>query len=255
MIDTHAHLYDEAFASDREAVVQRAREAGVSRVYLPNCDASTIDALLDLADAHPDFCSPMMGLHPVYVNENFERELEVVEAWLQKRQFAAVGEIGLDYYWDKTFVAQQADAFRRQLRWAKAHRLPVVIHSRESTADCIRMVGEEQDGGLRGIFHCFGGTLQEAEQIIELGFLLGIGGVATYKNALSLHEVVEKVPLEKMVLETDAPYLAPVPYRGKRNESAYTAIIAARIAELRSVPVEEVDRISTASAERLFSPV
>jgi len=253
LTDTHAHLYDPAFDPDREAALQRAIAAGVERIYLPNCDFSTVPAVLALADAHPAQCFPMMGLHPCYVKENYEEELAQVEAWLEKRAFAAVGEVGLDYYWDKTFVAQQQDAFRRQIRAARHYQLPLVIHSRESTADCISILREEsRDGAVRGVFHCFGGTLPEAEEIIGLGFLLGIGGVVTYKNAASLHEVVRTVALGNLVLETDAPYLAPVPHRGKRNEPAYTALVAARIAELRGIPVEEVAAATDAAARRLF---
>lgn len=252
MIDTHAHLYDSAFDADRDAAVQRALDAGVGKIYLPNCDSSTIAPMMNLVTAHPQRCLPMMGLHPCYVKEHFEAELAIVESWLDRTQFAAVGEIGLDYYWDKTFVAQQKEAFSRQMLWAKERSLPIVIHSRESTADCIAMVREVQDGSLRGVFHCFSGTVAEAEEIISLGFLLGIGGVATYKTATTLQEVVRKVPLENLVLETDAPYLSPVPHRGKRNEPGYTVLVAQKLAELRGVDVTEVDKITTANAERLF---
>jgi TatD DNase family protein len=252
MIDTHAHLYDAAFDADREAMLARMQDAGVARVYLPNCDSGTIESMLSLADMHPEQCFPMMGLHPCYVKENFEEELQLVESWLGRRSFAAVGEIGLDYYWDKTFVDQQKEAFRRQIEWARKYRLPIVIHSRESTRDCLEIVREQQDGTLRGVFHCFSGTLAEAEEITALNFLLGIGGVVTYKNAAELHEVVRTIPLETLVLETDAPYLSPVPHRGKRNESAYTVHVARKIAELRGETIEEVARLTTQNAERLF---
>ncbi len=252
MIDTHAHLYDPAFDTDRDAAVQRALAAGVDKIYLPNCDSSTIAPMMALATAHPQHCFPMMGLHPCYVKDSFEEELAEMEAWLGRTPFAAIGEIGLDYHWDKTFVPQQKKAFSRQMEWAKNRGLPIVIHSRESTADCIAMVRAAQDGMLRGVFHCFSGTLAEAEEIIALGFLLGIGGVVTYKSAAALQEVVRTVPMESLVLETDAPYLSPVPHRGKRNEPAYTAFVAQKIAELRGVDVVELDRITTANAERLF---
>jgi TatD DNase family protein len=230
----------------------RMQEAGVARVYLPNCDSSTIESMLSLADTHSDQCIPMMGLHPCYVKENFREELQVIESWLERRSFAAVGEIGLDYYWDRTFVEQQKEAFRKQIQWAIKYRLPIVIHSRESTADCIEIVRELQDGKLRGIFHCFSGTQAEADEIIALNFLLGIGGVVTYKNANALQEVVRTLPLDSLVLETDAPYLSPIPHRGKRNESAYTSLIAKKIAEMRGTTIEEVDRVTTQNAERLF---
>ena len=252
MIDTHAHLYDPAFDADREAVVQRSLAAGVEKVFLPNCDSATIAPMMDLAAAYPEHCFPMMGLHPCYVKEGFEEELALIEGWLEKAMFAAVGEIGLDYYWDKTFVPQQKEAFNRQMGWAKDKGLPIVIHSRESTADCIAAVREAQDGRLRGIFHCFSGTAAEATEIISLGFLLGIGGVVTYKNAAVLQEVVRTSPIESLVLETDAPYLSPVPHRGKRNEPGYTSLVAQKVAELRGVDVEELDRITTANARRLF---
>lgn len=252
MIDTHAHLYDDAFAADRDAMITRALDAGVRKIYLPNCDSSTIAPMMELAAAYPQHCFPMMGLHPCYVKEDFEKELAMVEDWLDKAPFAAVGEIGLDYYWDKTFVPQQKEAFRRQMRWAKEQGLPIVIHSRESTADCIATVREAQDGALRGVFHCFGGSSDEAAEIISLGFLLGIGGVVTYKNAAALHGVVRTVPLENLVLETDAPYLSPVPHRGKRNESAYTAHVAQKVAELRGIDVAEVNRVTSMNAERIF---
>ena len=252
MIDTHAHLYDSAFDADRDAAVQRALDAGVEKVFLPNCDSTTIAQMMDLVAAHRQRCFPMMGLHPCYVKENFEEELAVMQSWLDRARFAAVGEIGLDYYWDKTYVPQQKEAFNRQMMWAKERGLPIVIHSRESTADCIGMVRAAQEGTLRGVFHCFSGTLAEAEEIISLGFMLGIGGVVTYKTAAVLQEVVRSVPFESLVLETDAPYLSPVPHRGKRNEPAYTTLVARTIAELRGVDVTDVNRITTANAERLF---
>jgi TatD DNase family protein len=252
MIDTHAHLYDSVFDADHEGILQRAKDAGVTRVYLPNCDSSTIGPMMELVAANPETCAPMIGLHPCYVKDDYEQELALVEEWLEKAPFAAVGEIGLDYHWDTTFIAQQKGAFQRQMVWAKEKSLPIVIHSRESTGDCIQMVREAQDGTLRGVFHCFSGTLTEAEEIVELGFLLGIGGVVTYKNAAALQEVVRTIPIESLVLETDAPYLSPVPHRGKRNESAYTALIAQKIADLRGLEIAEVDYLTTANAQRLF---
>jgi len=250
-IDTHTHLYDEQFDQDREEMIRRSLEAGVSKMYLPNCDSSTVAPMLRMASQWPRHCIPMMGIHPCYIKENYRQELEIAEAWLQKEQFAAIGEIGLDYYWDTAFVKEQKEAFNIQMDWALAFGLPIVIHTRESMTDGIQMVKARQNGSLRGIFHCFGGTKEEAEQIIDLGFYLGIGGVATFKKS-TLPEVLRHIPLEHMVLETDAPYLAPVPYRGKRNESAYIPLIGTKIAEIKNCSVEEVAAITTRNAERIF---
>ncbi|MFT4063019.1 MAG: TatD family hydrolase [Edaphocola sp.] len=250
-IDTHAHLYDDRFAADREETLRRALDAGVKKIYLPNCDRHTIPPMMDLAEAHPEQCFPMMGLHPCYVKEDYKEELDIAEAWLQQGKFAAVGEIGLDYYWDKTFVAEQKEAFNIQMDWALHLQLPIVIHTRESVADGIAMVRQKQNGNLRGVFHCFSGTLEEAKQIVDLGFLLGIGGVLTYKKT-DLPEILKQISPQHLVLETDAPYLAPVPYRGKRNESSYIPIIAQRLAAAKGVSLQEIAAVTTANAERLF---
>lgn len=250
IIDTHTHLYLEEFQADIEQVIDRARHEGVTRFYLPNVDSSSIPDVLKLEEKHPD-CIAMMGLHPCYVKENVKDELKLVEEWLRKRPFAAVGEIGLDYYWDKTFVAEQKDAFRQQINWALELDLPIVIHSRDSMQDCIDMVREQQNGKLRGIFHCFGGSVDEAKQVIDLGFLMGIGGVVTYKKS-GLAEVLSSIPLEHLVLETDAPYLTPVPFRGKRNEPSYLKYIVAKMAEAMNISVEEIAEQTTSNAQKLF---
>ena len=250
IIDTHTHLYLEEFQSDIEDVIARAKSEGVSRFYLPNVDSSSIADLLKLEEKHPE-CIAMMGLHPCYVKENVADELKLVEEWLDKRPFAAVGEIGLDYYWDKTFIAEQKDAFRQQLNWASELTLPIVIHSRDSMQDCIDIVRDHQNGKLRGIFHCFGGTVEEAKQIIDLGFLMGIGGVVTYKKS-GLSEILSSIPLAHLVLETDAPYLTPVPFRGKRNEPSYLKYIVAKMAEALNISAEEVARQTTLNAQKLF---
>jgi TatD DNase family protein len=250
IIDTHTHLYLEDFQVDIEDVLIRAREEGVTRFYLPNVDSSSIDDLLKLEEKHPE-CIAMMGLHPCSVKENVGDELKLVEEWLQKRPFAAVGEIGLDYYWDKTFVAEQKEAFRKQINWALELNLPIVIHSRDSMQDCIDIVKENQNGTLRGIFHCFGGSVEEAKQIMNLGFLMGIGGVVTYKKS-GLAEVLTSIPLEYLVLETDAPYLTPVPFRGKRNEPSYLKYVVNKIAEVMNIPVEEIAKQTTLNAQKLF---
>jgi TatD DNase family protein len=250
--DTHTHLYDDRYASDRDEMIRRAIDAGVTRMYIPNCDRTTIEPMLQIEAAWPEYCFPMMGLHPCYVGENYQEELKVVGDWLAQRRFAAVGEIGLDYYWDKTFVPQQQEAFRRQIEWALQYDLPIVIHSRESTRDCIDIVRDMQNGQLRGIFHCFSGTVEEAREVADLGLYLGIGGVVTYKKSL-LREVVAEMPLESMVLETDAPYLSPVPHRGRRNESSYIPLIAAEIAAIRQCEIAEVAAVTTGNAARIFA--
>lgn len=250
IIDTHTHLYLEDFQVDIEDVLGRAKAEGVTRFYLPNVDSSSIDDLLNLEENHPE-CIAMMGLHPCSVKENVAGELKLVEVWLQKRSFVAIGEIGLDYYWDKTFVAEQKDAFRKQINWALELNLPIVIHSRDSMQDCIDIVKENQNGTLRGIFHCFGGTVDEAKQIMDLGFLMGIGGVLTYKKS-RLAEVLTSIPLEYLVLETDAPYLTPVPFRGKRNEPSYLKYVVAKMAEAMNIPVEEIAAQTTSNAQKLF---
>lgn len=250
-IDTHTHLYDEQLIAEGPVNIQRAIDADVQKMYMPNCDSTTIQGMMHIAAAWPQNCFPMMGLHPCYVKENAEQELAIVHDWLGRQKFAAVGEIGLDYYWDKTFVPQQKQAFRQQIDWALQYDLPIVIHSRESTQDCIDIVKEKQNGSLKGIFHCFSGTLQEAQQIIGLGFYLGIGGVVTFKKA-SLADIVKEVSLDHIVLETDAPYLAPVPYRGKRNESSYIPLVAAKIAELKGMDISEVAAITTRNAQSIF---
>lgn len=253
-IDTHTHLYDDRLDEKRQDIqIQRAFEAGVSKMYMPNCDQFTIPGMMRIASDFPGKCLPMMGLHPTYVKENFKEELNIVQQWLAKEKFAAVGEIGLDYYWDKTHIEQQKTCFETQIEWAIEYNLPVVIHSRESTADCIASIRKFNNSKLRGVFHCFGGSIAEAEEIVSLGLMLGIGGVITYKSGKELQEVVQKVPLSCLLLETDAPYLAPLPFRGKKNESSFLPFIAEKIAELRQITIEELAKATTANAEKLFS--
>jgi len=252
-VDTHTHLYDDRLTEPKQdEMIRRAFESGVNKLYMPNCDQHTIPGMMRIAGAFPGQCLPMMGLHPTYVKGDFEAELAIVREWLNKETFAAVGEIGLDYYWDKTFVAEQKEAFSRQIDWALEKNLPIVIHSRESTLDCIEIVRQKQKGSLRGIFHCFSGSFEEAEAIIALDFKIGIGGIITYKSNRELQDVVSRVPLESIVLETDAPYLSPVPYRGKRNESGYIPFIAEKVAELRNLSIEEIGRVTTETASKLF---
>lgn len=254
LVDTHTHLYLEQFDDDRAAVVQRALDNGVERFYLPNVDSRTIAGMLQMEKDFPGRCFPMMGLHPCSVKEDVEKELAAVEDWLGRRSFVAIGEIGMDLYWDKTFVEEQKMAFRRQANWAKSLGIPIVIHSRETTDLLIDLVGEEQDGRLRGIFHCFTGSVEQAEKIIDLGFLLGIGGVLTFKNA-GLDKTIEKIALRHLVLETDAPYIAPTPFRGKRNESAYVRQVAEKLARVKDMDLEEVAEMTTQNAGRVFQRV
>ena len=251
IIDTHAHLYASQFDKDRKEMLQRAFDAGVEKVYLPNIDSTSIKAMLDLEAAYPNQCFAMMGLHPCSVKENFRSELALVEEWLKKRSFCAIGEIGIDLYWDKTFFEEQKEAFITQVNWAKELELPIVIHSRESTDVIIDLLRPHKDDRLRGIFHCFGGSVEQAEAIIELGFLLGIGGVLTFKKS-GLAQTLENIDLEHLVLETDAPYLAPTPFRGKRNESAYTRLVAEKLAGVKEVSLERVGEVTSENAERLF---
>ncbi|MCB9354255.1 MAG: TatD family hydrolase [Lewinellaceae bacterium] len=252
MIDTHAHLYSGKFDPDRSEMVQRAIDAGVSRMYLPNIDAGSIDAMLALEAAFPEHCFAMMGLHPGSVQpDTYEQELALVEKHLGERAWAGVGETGIDLYWDKSTLDIQKISFARQIEWAKDLQLPVIIHSRESNEECLELVSAGQDGRLRGIFHCFSGTLEQAMRMIDLGFMLGIGGTLTYSKS-TLPEVLREVPLESIVLETDAPYLSPVPHRGKRNESAYVALVAEKLAEVKALTTEEIARATTRNALRMF---
>ena len=251
LIDSHCHLYLPEFSADLEQVIQRALVRTVTTFYLPAIHSDYTSMLLDLEKAYPDQCRPMMGLHPCYVKDDVEKELEAVASWLEKHPFAAVGEIGLDYYWDVSFKSQQLEAFSRQLQWGLDYRLPVVIHSRESVQDCIDVVRPFAAKGLTGIFHCFSGTADQAGEITGMGFYLGIGGILTYKNA-GLASAIEKVPLDRIVLETDAPYLAPVPYRGKRNEPAYLWEVAQKLAAVKGMSTEEIAAVTSANAMKIF---
>lgn len=250
-IDTHTHLYSTEFGEDIDAVIKRAERAGVEKFYLPAIDSTTLDAMLSLEERYPGKCIAMIGLHPCSVKENYKDELQLIESLLGRRKFAAIGEIGLDYYWDNTFVTEQQEVFEIQSGWALKYHLPIVIHSRNATGETIATIRKFSHRGLRGIFHCFGGTYEEAMQIIDAGFYLGIGGVATYKNS-GLANVLGKIALEHIVLETDAPYLTPVPFRGKRNESSYVELVAKKIAEIKSCEVEEVAQTTTKNAENIF---
>ena len=251
LIDTHCHLYAEEFADDIETVIQNAGQGGVEKFYLPGIDSNAVNAMCRLEEMFPGKCIAMMGLHPCYVKENYKEELTLVQQWLAKRQFAAVGEIGLDFYWDKTFINEQYTAFRTQIEWAIDYKTPIVIHTRNAMQETINLVKQYVPKGVKGIFHCFSGSYENAREIINAGFYLGIGGVLTYKNA-GLAEVLAKIDLQHLVLETDAPYLSPVPFRGKRNESSYIQYIAAKLAAIKQISIEEVAAITTANAQKIF---
>ncbi|TDH19779.1 TatD family deoxyribonuclease [Segetibacter sp. 3557_3] len=251
LIDSHCHLYLKEFANDLDDIIQKARNAGVARFYLPSINSRVVDDMLKLETLYAGECFPMMGLHPCSVKEDYKDELMIVSDWLSKRKFVAVGEIGLDFYWDKTFVREQLEAFNMQMELALQYQLPIVIHSRNATAETIAAVKPFAGRGLRGIFHCFGDGSAEATAIVDMGFLLGIGGVVTYKKS-GLAETLKGVSLEHLVLETDAPYLSPVPFRGKRNEPAYLGHIVEAIAQAKGVSGEEVAMVTSANAEKIF---
>ena len=251
LIDTHTHLFSDQFKDDRNQVVQRAIDLGISKLFLPNIDSSTIEPMLSLCKAFPDNCFAMMGLHPCDVKEDFEKELAIVRQHLENGDYIAVGEIGIDLHWDKSTLAWQQQAFRTQLQWAKEFDLPVAIHIRESFDEIFEIVEQEADPKLRGVFHCFTGTKEQADRAISLGFYLGIGGVVTFKNS-HLPETLKEVPLNKIILETDSPYLAPTPNRGKRNESSNLIFIAEKIAEIHQIEVAKVAETTTANALKLF---
>ena len=253
LIDTHAHLYSSKFDSDRHDMVRRAIDAGIYRMYLPNIDSESIDGMLALESAFPEHCFAMMGLHPSHVQpDTYEKELALVEKWLGERFWVGVGETGIDLYWDKSTLEIQQVAFARQIEWAKDLGRPIIIHSRESNRECLDLVKAGQDGRLRGIFHCFSGTREEAQEVIDLGFMLGIGGTLTYKKS-ELPIVLKDVPLEHIVLETDSPYLPPVPHRGKRNESAYIRLVAEMLSEVKVLPIAKICQVTTANALRMFA--
>jgi len=251
LIDTHAHIYSKKFGDDVDQMIERAREAGIEKIYMPNIDRTSIDDMLELELRYPGYCIPMMGLHPCSVDKDFQQELYLVEEWLAKRPFVAVGEMGTDLYWDKSFFPQQQEAFQIQCELAIKHDIPIVIHCRDSINETIDLVKEKKDEKLRGIFHCFTGDVDQANEIVALGFWLGIGGVATFKNG-GLEPVLENTKLAHLVLETDSPYLAPVPHRGRRNEPAYVVEAAKKIAEVKGLPIEEIGDITSQNANFIF---
>jgi TatD DNase family protein len=251
LTDTHCHIYLPEFNTDRDSAMQQAFEAGVSRIFLPNVDTTTAAGLLALSDRYPDHCFPMMGLHPTSVNGGFESELEQILSMLDSRKFYGIGEIGIDLYWDTTYREQQEEAFRIQLGWASQRKLPVVIHTRSSHDETVSIIKKSGLLNMTGIFHCFSGTVDQAKEITEMGFHLGIGGVSTFKNS-NLSEVLPHIDTRWIVLETDSPYLAPVPFRGKRNEPSYLRNIAAKVAGIYGISLEEICQITTLNSKNLF---
>jgi len=252
MIDTHTHLFLPNFNNDIDEVIERAFEKGIDKFILPNIDHDSIEPMLNLVSKYPNNCFPSMGLHPGSVKENYEKDLIEIENWLKKERFVAVGETGIDLYWDDKYKEQQLEAFREQVRMAKYYSLPIIIHHRNAFDEVYQIVSEENNEQLNGVFHCFTGTLEEANRIIELGFTLGIGGVVTFKNT-HLREVIKEIDLSNIVLETDSPYLAPAPKRGKRNESAYILYIAEVVASVFNIPLNDFLEVVTNNSKQLFN--
>ncbi|MFR9164935.1 MAG: TatD family hydrolase [Dysgonomonas sp.] len=253
IIDTHSHIFQPEFDNDIDEVISRAKKAGVSKILLPNIDVETISRVNNLAEKYPDYCVPMMGLHPTSVTEDWKNQLTLIKNQFDNHHYIAIGEIGIDLYWDKTLIEEQKAAFCEQLEWSIEYDLPVAIHSRDAIPECIECIKEIGSNRLRGVFHSFGGTREELENILALNnFYIGINGVVTFKNS-TLLSVLQYTDLSKIVIETDSPYLAPVPFRGKRNESSYTVYVVSRLAEIYSVSLEEVSEITSRNAKNLFS--
>ena len=251
LTDTHTHLYSEEFQTDQAEMMQRALAAGVSRFFVPAIDSSCTQAMYELEALYPEHVFLMTGLHPTYVKDNYKDELAHVERQLNERKFYAIGEIGIDLYWDKTHIEEQKIAFRTQIQWAKKHKLPIVIHCRDAFDEIFDVLELEKGPDLFGIFHCFTGTKAQALQAISYNMKLGIGGVATFKNG-EIDQFLHEIPLNHLVLETDAPYLAPAPHRGKRNESAYVILVAQKLTEIYGLPIDEIAQITTANSMAVF---
>lgn len=257
MIDTHSHIYEPPFNADREEVIQRARQAGVEHILLPNINADSIAPMLNMCRRYPGYCFPMLGLHPEDIEEDYKQVLANMKALLAApdHPYIAIGEVGLDYYWDKSKVKEQEETFRMQIEWAIEYHLPLMIHSRSAHSQLVAAISEYKDEKLSGVFHCFGGTAEEAQELLQFpDFMLGIGGIVTYKNS-SLPETLTSVPLERIVLETDAPYLAPVPHRGKRNESAFVIEVLRKIAVIYNVSEQQAEDITNSNTKRIFQRI
>ncbi|MFY9152523.1 MAG: TatD family hydrolase [Prolixibacteraceae bacterium] len=251
LIDTHSHIYSTDFLQDQDEVIQRAYSSDVRKIILPNIDSSSVKNLLDMADTYPHICFPLMGLHPTSVNHDYQEELQVVEYWLKKRKFYGIGEIGIDLYWEKSFLIEQTHAFRHQLELASRYNLPVVIHVRDSFDEVYEVIKEVTDENLTGVFHSFTGSIEQARMVTDLGFKIGVNGIVTFKNS-GLDEVIKQIDPSNLIIETDSPYLTPVPFRGQRNESSYLVYIAQKIADLHQVTVGEIAKITTENARKLF---
>lgn len=251
IIDTHSHIYLPEFDADRGEMLTRAENEGVKLVLMPGIDNQTHPGMFAVERDFPGLCKGMMGLHPCSVKESYQEELKIVRDHFERRGFVAVGETGLDFYWDRTFIKEQYESFQVQIELAMQYNLPVVIHSRNSIDECIKVIGNNQKGNLKGVFHCFSGNIEHAKQIIELGFYLGIGGVITFKNS-GLDRVMVDIDMASVVLETDAPYLAPVPFRGKRNECSYLKYVAEKLSEIKNISKEEIETVTTGNTKKLF---
>ncbi|WP_208021468.1 TatD family hydrolase [Flavicella sediminum] len=249
--DTHTHLYSEQFDEDRHEVIQRSIDAGVTRFFIPAIDSEYTQSMLDLEAAYPENIFLMMGLHPTHVKENVEEELALIKEWIDKRTFYAIGEIGMDLYWDQTYLKEQQYAFRTQIQWAKERKMPINIHCRNAFDEVFEILKEEKSEDLFGIFHCFTGNLEQAKQAVSLNMKLGIGGVVTFKNG-KIDKFLNEIPLSEIVLETDAPYLAPTPYRGKRNESSYLTNVIGKLVDIYGLPFDEIARITTENSKAIF---
>jgi TatD DNase family protein len=249
--DTHTHLYSEQFDEDREAMIKRAKDIGVSRFFIPAIDSTYTDRMMALEKNYPNDVFLMMGLHPTSVKENYLDELALVRDWIDKRNFFAIGEIGIDLYWDKTFLPQQQEAFKTQIQWAKEKELPIVIHCRDAFDEIFEVLETEKGDDLYGIFHCFTGTLEQAHKAISYNMKLGIGGVATFKNG-KIDQFLNQIGIKHIVLETDAPYLAPTPYRGKRNESSYIAQVVDKLVDIYGLTFDEISEITTQNSKDIF---
>lgn len=249
--DTHTHLYSEQFDDDRKEVIQRAIDAGVTRFFIPAIDSEYTKSMLDLEANFPENIFLMMGLHPTHVKENVEEELALIKEWIDKRKFYAIGEIGIDLYWDKTYLKEQQHAFRTQIQWAKEKKMPINIHCRNAFDEVFEILEEEKGEDLFGIFHCFTGNLEQAKQAVSCGMKLGIGGVVTFKNG-KIDKFLNEIPLSEIVLETDAPYLAPTPFRGKRNESSYLTNVIDKLVDIYGKTPEEIAAITTQNSKEIF---
>ena len=252
IIDTHSHIYLQEFDMDRPAMITRAENENIKIILMPAIDSTSHELMLHSEVEYGGKCRSMMGLHPCSVKEGYKGELELIRGYFEKRRFVAVGETGLDFYWDRTFTKEQYDSFQIQIGLALQYDIPVVIHSRNSIDECIQMISENQKGNLKGVFHCFSGNIDQAKQIIDLGFYMGIGGVLTFKNS-GLDKVMSELDMRNIVLETDAPYLAPVPFRGKRNECSYLKYVVEKLAEIKNDSIENIQNVTTKNAKELFS--